>query len=612
MLNNSSKEKKRQENLRREQAMLMSKKVLKVEEDGIEVLDVELVGVKRKLVKSIPTPPRSRSRSLFPRHPAPFTNTSADPISIADSDDEDRTPLPPKRPKLSPPTFTPAPAAIDLDDEPGPSNRRREITPIDIIWTALPQRSQQAVADLDVGLAQMRLEESRRNQSQDIRIHSGRFQPEETGARWEEPQRLHLFCEELSKRTAMISRPRPQDHRARLNYTSDACSVFLQTINKILQHKEWTFVASAVAGGHVNQGPDEVVNAYNQPGSLVTWKGLEPLVLNGHSRKTPFPKHYTVNDVGLCPTADGSHFLVSAGNDYQLKLVESVSVSRTPKFKDMKTSRIAPMDIAVKPGEPMFAVAAHHVHIHSEHTRWKQRSSTNQVGMRCDFVSPVCCSESLEDIGEQTASHKAFDVAHEAESFTFDLREDGDALAVDPLGLSSFIYTGMSVTELQSSPSKRDPNAKDEEEAENVGIRTLRLYDVRHKDGREIDQLTLESSEVKYASFSPDGIYLAVGRADGHIHVYDSRNFDRLLYDFSHRRNLHNNRLGLLSGGPDGCVRLWQPHCAPRTKQQGKIIAQVNADVGYFSVGNRFEGEHDLVVGDGDGEISFFDNLGNI
>ena len=60
MMNNSNKEKKRQENLRREQAMLMSKKVLKVEEDGIEVLDVEviledieLVGFKRKLVKSL-------------------------------------------------------------------------------------------------------------------------------------------------------------------------------------------------------------------------------------------------------------------------------------------------------------------------------------------------------------------------------------------------------------------------------------------------------------------------------------------------------------------------------------------------------------------------------
>jgi len=277
-------------------------------------------------------------------------------------------------------------------------------------------------------------------------------------------------------------------------------------------------------------------------------------------------------------------------------------------------------------------VAAHHVHIHSEHTRWKQRTlrlvadedgnRTGAIKWGCGATSSLlfACSESLEDIGEKTASHKAFDVAHEAESFTFDLREDGDALAVDPLGDRVAIFT-----------VKRDPNAKDEEEAENVGIRTLRLYDVRHKDGREIDQLTLESSEVKYASFSPDGIYLAVGRADGHIHVYDSRNFDRLLYDFSHDgpsrvypgndnygvthmewRNLHNNRLGLLSGGPDGCVRLWQPHCAPRTKQQGKIIAQVNADVGYFSVGNRFEGEHDLVVGDGDGEISFFDNLGNI
>lgn len=114
-------------------------------------------------------------------------------------------------------------------------------------------------------------------------------------------------------------------------------------------------------------------------------------------------------------------------------------------------------------------------------------------------------------------------------------------------------------------------------EEKDTDTRTLRLYDVRRKNGRDILRMTLEragkkgGSEVKSASFSPDGIYLAVGRADGRIHVYDSRNFDKLLYDFRHDgpsrvfpgngdfgivhmewRNLHNNRLGLLSGGPDG------------------------------------------------------------
>lgn len=45
-----------------------------------------------------------------------------------------------------------------------------------------------------------------------------------------------------------------------------------------------------------------------------------------------------------------------------------------------------------------------------------------------------------------------------------------------------------------------------------------------------------------------------------------------------------------------GCVRLWQPHWAPRITEQGRIIAQVNADVGYFAIGDRFQSEHELVV----------------
>ncbi|KAJ4489289.1 hypothetical protein C8J55DRAFT_296096 [Lentinula edodes] len=166
--------------------------------------------------------------------------------------------------------------------------------------------------------------------------------------------------------------------------------------------------------------------------------------------------------------------------------------------------------------------------------------------------------------------------------------------------------------------------------------RTLRIYDVRRRDGRHqaaevTHQIELESSEVKCASFSPDGIYLAIGRLNGSTLLYDSRFMDEVLYDFAHDgsslvspgndsygithlewRILHQNRLGLVTGGPDGCVRLWQPHWAPRITEQGRIIAQVNADVGYFAIGDRFQSEHELVVGDGDGAIYFFDGIGNI
>ena len=35
-------------------------------------------------------------------------------------------------------------------------------------------------------------------------------------------------------------------------------------------------------------------------------------------------------------------------------------------------------------------------------------------------------------------------------------------------------------------------------------------------------------------SFSPDGIYLAVARSDNRTQLFDTRFFDRVLYDFQH------------------------------------------------------------------------------
>lgn len=55
-----------------------------------------------------------------------------------------------------------------------------------------------------------------------------------------------------------------------------------------------------------------------------------------------------------------------------------------------------------------------------------------------------------------------------------------------------------------------------------------------------------------------------------------------------------------------GCVRFWDPmKAAPdptrvirdtSDPQNGRIVAEVNSDIGHFSLGDRMEGEHRLVM----------------
>lgn len=78
--------------------------------------------------------------------------------------------------------------------------------------------------------------------------------------------------------------------------------------------------------------------------------------------------------------------------------------------------------------------------------------------------------------------------------------------------------------------------------------------------------------EVNCASFSPDGIFLALARNDDLIHVYDTRFMDKILHTFRHdeeHRSVERHReygvvsakwleapggggLGLITAGTDG------------------------------------------------------------
>jgi WD40 repeat protein len=116
------------------------------------------------------------------------------------------------------------------------------------------------------------------------------------------------------------------------------------------------------------------------------------------------------------------------------------------------------------------------------------------------------------------------------------------------------------------------------------GLHMLRIYDVRSCQPVAPQATALEpfstmhsAREVNCCSFSSDGLYLAIGRSDDCVHVYDPRMLERgPILLFEHHGSPRNSpgyepfgivevqwastskkRLGLISGGTDGKLPLF-------------------------------------------------------
>ncbi|KAI0322687.1 hypothetical protein OF83DRAFT_1048744 [Amylostereum chailletii] len=185
-----------------------------------------------------------------------------------------------------------------------------------------------------------------------------------------------------------------------------------------------------------------------------------------------------------------------------------------------------------------------------------------------------------------------------------------------------------------------------------VGRHILRLYDVRRKRRTASDMTSLEAfhfdydehwdSEVTCASYSPDGRLLALARNDDRLHVYDTRYLNKrpLLRFFhwgEHRDDAVCGRdndtqklkrygvtqmswvqgwrgrgLGLVSGGGDGCVRLWDALGSDDDPLNGEVLAQTDWSIGSFSLGDSYNGEKPLVVGDNGARAYIYDRTSRI
>ncbi|KAJ2934858.1 hypothetical protein H1R20_g2278, partial [Candolleomyces eurysporus] len=347
------------------------------------------------------------------------------------------------------------------------------------------------------------------------------------------------------------------------------------------------------------------------------------MLLGHRANRNGVEKYYGIHDVKFCPL-DIS--FVSSGNDRCVHVWESSRRPYHDRSYKLHKFEATPHALAFKPGTSTLAVAAKSVfvfpNLKRESDPLQLRGGNNYphhiVGAICwgreATSNYLFASSEPTDADAFTGWHRAFDLAKEQPlGQKMDATEAGDAIAIDSLGTKLVLATRVS---------------------NSSGV--LRLYDIQRKEFKKAHtKITLEpyrrdiEGEIHDAVLSPDGVYLALGRHDNRTHVYDSRFLGKgVLYDFRHDNFAtktapgsescgvmkvqwvtNGSRLGLVSGGSDGCVRLWDVLQAANSAQNGVVLAEVNSDISTFSLGDRFKGEHQLVVGDCTGEVTIFDRL---
>ena len=275
--------------------------------------------------------------------------------------------------------------------------------------------------------------------------------------------------------------------------------------------------------------------------------------------------------------------------------------------------------------------------------------------------------------GDTGGRHSVFDVERGQASYVFNTNQTGDALGLNVDGTSlppsllfcTYHYYHLlpgSLLALVTGDNSRNHQ--------------LQLYDIRTRqectsatkilpfqfpprpDGLHENYFSEPPGhEHSCVVFSPDGMYIALARSDNCTHVYDLRMMSsseeaeeevRLLAEYKHesmrsKTTYSDTYFGivraewvhhrLVTGGNDGCVRMWDPHRSIHDNDNsfgegkgkgkeglglglgkgggGQVIADVPCAIADFSIGDRFKGEHELVVGDAGGVLHLYNGRGS-
>ncbi|KAF8967632.1 WD40-repeat-containing domain protein [Flammula alnicola] len=421
------------------------------------------------------------------------------------------------------------------------------------------------------------------------------------------------------------------------------------SINKIAQKGPWTVIASGCVGGLPDQ-PDEQGSPFNREGSLMTWRDELDIPKGHQATKRDRVKHYAVHDLKFDPTRLS---FATSGADHRVRIWDlpdgtqsddeddpndygQASAPVQPKWTNRLLDRYhyVPHELAFKPNSSLLAVAEKKIQFYS-------LSQSNPEPRGAFYIHPPKTLKTPHIVGAMAwgtessvdhlfassepsvpelfeGLHKVYDIHRQTVLYQLDATEAGDTLCLNSTGTSLALATRASGTR-------------------NI----LRMYDVARRDGKATTTIDLEPFPLRYkdfegevasAMFSPDGIFLALARNDNQTHVYDVRYLHSgrpPIYMYEHSgeckaalrtcvygvvkaqwlQSRHSRRIALVTGGEDGCVRVWDPRLSASDSNNGKVVAEVNSDIGHFSLGDPFAGEHQLVVGDCNGEVSIFDNV---
>ncbi|KAJ7180966.1 WD40-repeat-containing domain protein [Mycena filopes] len=557
--------------------------------------------------------PLRRPSTLLPKRETSATVSQSKPVAAVAGPSQPKRIIfggPPSAIKQDPPKIPPPIAPVDEEDPLDPQEEYDVLRPFE--HPAISAMRIEAPPEPDPEIDDPVLPRKRRY----VDISSAP-RPSSSRQTWA-PKGVFIWDALRKFRPRSEPRPRFRSKRPRLGEALDmdhyvTAHRFRQaggSINRILQHDGRVVVCSNTAGGNATAELDP----YNKAGTLISWSKREPskvVDLEQGSHTNLAAPHYSVHSIAYDPTRN---ILASSGDE------------RTSLAFKAQGEFVPTHDLAFKPGESLLAVGERQLTIQNlatddgrPHTfdlvDRKERNAhvTGPIAWGHDRTASLIFASSEPAVkNDNRGRHQAFDTAALRPAFrlhTSDQGDAGDALCVDPTGNTAALVTNDGVDSM------------------------LRIYDVGNRDSSPVQQRRLETfttpdHEVNSIAFSPDSIYLAIGRDDNCTHVYDSRmlgrgilcNFRHFEADSSNGQNFYGvvkvhwvasrqtGRLGLVTGGNDGCVRLFNPLGG---EQQGVVLAQADSDIAYFSVGDRFNGDHELVVGDSAGAVYIADGHAN-
>lgn len=423
-------------------------------------------------------------------------------------------------------------------------------------------------------------------------------------------------------------------------------------ITSIVQAPGKFIVGATASAGTVEHSVDDQDRSPppdNRAGALVVYNRGHVHSVQAHCRtrmtnRGPAIKYYSVNDVAFNPY-NSSQFL-STGHDCSAKIWQIAededeesspvepSLLRTLPFRDVPEELLYKSDnsiLAVSCTDGTvslfntedvfedFPVLLAKFRVAPNGTNQATGATTWGVESTEDFL--FTSSEPPAPDDTVTGYHRAWDTNRRSLAFQLDAHEAGDAIAISPDGSTLALTT--------SGAGNSHP---------------IRLYDIRRRDPKAFEKEELESflerpssssdtgeppdQTVHYTTFSSDGRLLAIARSDNRLHVYDMRALSKgPLCDFRHLDSdgsggssygvIHaawvegrdRRRIGITSGGDDGCVRLWEPALSSSDELQGIILGRSDFDVAHFSIGDGWKGETPLVIGDSGGGVHTYDLL---